>query len=209
METEAKANSTIATQNNSHSSIVLRGVRLQWHGSVVNFVAADTSNLRYALRHFTHRQFCQRGRAARIVAEQFQKLTPLQFSHLHQNKGHAVHVPTFLCHTTHGSQFVRDDFIGYLLWNSQPHFLLEAPFSNLNNMAKRGTFNSTQALELILQEGSDDKTEVDHYESSNESVEDEDFFGQRSWNRRQPRLFERWRRGNQQWNPAWYYWCRF
>ena len=42
-------------------------------------------------------------------------------------------------------------------------------------MAKRGTFNSTQALELILQEGSDDKTEVDHYESNNESVEDEDF----------------------------------
>ena len=42
-------------------------------------------------------------------------------------------------------------------------------------MAKRGTFNSTQALELILQEGSDDKTEVYYYESSNESVEDEDF----------------------------------
>ena len=53
--------------------------------------------------------------------------------------------------------------------------MLQAPFSSLNNMAKRGTFNSTQALELILQEGSDDKTEVDHYESSNKSVEDEDF----------------------------------
>ena len=42
-------------------------------------------------------------------------------------------------------------------------------------MAKRWTFDSTQALELILQDGSDDETEVDHYESSNESVEDEDF----------------------------------
>jgi len=42
-------------------------------------------------------------------------------------------------------------------------------------MVKRWTFDSTQALELILQDGSDDKTEVDHYESSNKSVEDEDF----------------------------------
>ena len=42
-------------------------------------------------------------------------------------------------------------------------------------MAKRGTFDRTQVLELILQDSSDDKTEVDHYESSNESVEDEDF----------------------------------
>ena len=140
--------------------------------ALFNFFASD---LRYALRYLTQQQFCQRGRAARIVAAQYLKLTPLQLSHLHQNKGHVVHILTFLHHTTHGSQFVRDDFIGYLLWNSQPHFLLEAPFSNLNNMAKRGTFNSTQALELILQEGSDDKTEVDHYESSNKSVEDEDF----------------------------------
>ena len=42
-------------------------------------------------------------------------------------------------------------------------------------MAKRWTFDSTQALELILQDSSDDKTEVDHHESSNKSVEDEDF----------------------------------
>ena len=42
-------------------------------------------------------------------------------------------------------------------------------------MAKRRTFDSTQALELIHQDGSDDETEVDHYESNNESVEDEDF----------------------------------
>ena len=42
-------------------------------------------------------------------------------------------------------------------------------------MAKRGTFDSTQVLELVLQDSSDDKTEVDHYESSNESVEGEDF----------------------------------
>ena len=52
--------------------------------------------------------------------------------------------------------------------------MLEAPFS-YNNMAKRRTFDSTQALELIHQDGSDDETEVDHYESNNESVEDEDF----------------------------------
>ena len=42
-------------------------------------------------------------------------------------------------------------------------------------MAKWWTFNNFQALELILQPGSDDELEVDHYESSNESVEDEDF----------------------------------
>ena len=42
-------------------------------------------------------------------------------------------------------------------------------------MAKRRTFDSTQALELILQDSSDYETEVDHYESSNKSVEDEDF----------------------------------
>ena len=34
-------------------------------------------------------------------------------------------------------------------------------------------------------------------------------FGQHSWNRPQSRLFEQWRRGNQQWNPAWHYWCQF
>ena len=62
-----------------------------------------------------------------------------------------------------------------LLSNSQPHFLLQAPSSSSNNMAKRGTFDSTQVLELILQDGSDNETEVDHYESSNESVKDEDF----------------------------------
>ena len=32
-----------------------------------------------------------------------------------------------------------------------------------------------QVLELILQPGSDGELEVDHYESSNENVEDEDF----------------------------------
>ena len=42
-------------------------------------------------------------------------------------------------------------------------------------MAKWQTFNSFQALKLILQPGSDDELEVNHYESSNESVEDEDF----------------------------------
>ena len=42
-------------------------------------------------------------------------------------------------------------------------------------MAKWCTFNSFQALKLILQPGSDDELEVNHYESSNESVEDEDF----------------------------------
>ena len=42
-------------------------------------------------------------------------------------------------------------------------------------MAKSQTFNSFQALELILQPGSDDELEVDHYESRNKSVEDEDF----------------------------------
>ena len=42
-------------------------------------------------------------------------------------------------------------------------------------MAKWRTFNSFQALKLILQPDSDDELEVDHYESSNESVEDEDF----------------------------------
>ena len=34
--------------------------------------------------------------------------------------------------------------------------------------------NSFQALKLILQPSSDNELEVDHYESSNESVEDED-----------------------------------
>ena len=47
--------------------------------------------------------------------------------------------------------------------------------SDLRNMAKRRTVRLAQALELILQRGSDDETEVDHYESSNESVEEEDF----------------------------------
>ena len=42
-------------------------------------------------------------------------------------------------------------------------------------MAKWQTFNSFQALKLILQPGSDDELEVDHYGSSNKSVEDEDF----------------------------------
>ena len=42
-------------------------------------------------------------------------------------------------------------------------------------MAKWLPFNNFQALELILQPGSDDELEVNHYESSNESVEDEDF----------------------------------
>ena len=42
-------------------------------------------------------------------------------------------------------------------------------------MVKRQTFNSFQALKLILQPGSDNELEVDHYESSNENVEDEDF----------------------------------
>ena len=76
-----------------------------------SILAASTSILRYALRYLMQRQFCQRGHAARIVV-QFLKLTPLQLLHLHQNKGHAVHIPTFLRHTTHGFQFVRDDFIG-------------------------------------------------------------------------------------------------
>ena len=44
--------------------------------------------------------------------------------------------------------------------------------SDLRNMANQRTVRLAQALELILQRGSDDKTEVDHYESSNESVED-------------------------------------
>ena len=34
---------------------------------------------------------------------------------------------------------------------------------------------SFQALKLILQPGSDDELQANHYESSNESVEDEDF----------------------------------
>ena len=42
-------------------------------------------------------------------------------------------------------------------------------------MVKWRTFNSFQTLKLILQPGSDDELEVGHYESSNESVEDEDF----------------------------------
>ena len=42
-------------------------------------------------------------------------------------------------------------------------------------MVKWWIFNSFQALKLILQPGSDDELEVGHYESSNESVEDEDF----------------------------------
>ena len=42
-------------------------------------------------------------------------------------------------------------------------------------MEKRQTFNSFQVLKLILQPGSDDELEVDHYENSNESAEDEDF----------------------------------
>ena len=42
-------------------------------------------------------------------------------------------------------------------------------------MTKRQTFNSFEALELILQPGSDDALEVDHYESSNKNVEDKDF----------------------------------
>ena len=42
-------------------------------------------------------------------------------------------------------------------------------------MVKRQTFNSFQALNLILQPGSDDELEVDHYKSSHERVEDEDF----------------------------------
>ena len=42
-------------------------------------------------------------------------------------------------------------------------------------MAKRQTFNSFQVLKLILQPDSDDELEVDHYENSNQSVEDEDF----------------------------------
>ena len=42
-------------------------------------------------------------------------------------------------------------------------------------MAKWWTFNSFRALKLILQPGSDDELEVKHYESSNESVEDENF----------------------------------
>ena len=42
-------------------------------------------------------------------------------------------------------------------------------------MVKRQTFNSFEALELIPQPGSDDALEVDHYESSNKKVEDEDF----------------------------------
>ena len=42
-------------------------------------------------------------------------------------------------------------------------------------MVKQQTFNSFQALKLILQPGSVDELEVNHYGSSNESVEDEDF----------------------------------
>ena len=41
--------------------------------------------------------------------------------------------------------------------------------------AKRGTFNNFQGLKLILQPGSDDELEVDHYDRSNKIVEDEDF----------------------------------
>ena len=41
-------------------------------------------------------------------------------------------------------------------------------------MVKWQTLNSFQALKLILQPSSDNELEVDHYESSNESVEDED-----------------------------------
>ena len=41
-------------------------------------------------------------------------------------------------------------------------------------MAKWQTLNCFQAVKLILQPSSDDELEVDHYESSNESVEDED-----------------------------------
>ena len=39
-------------------------------------------------------------------------------------------------------------------------------------MPKRRTFSSFHALEPIMQPGSDDELEVDHYESRNESVED-------------------------------------
>ena len=42
-------------------------------------------------------------------------------------------------------------------------------------MAKRRTFNSFHALKLILQPGSYGDLEVDHYESSNKSVEHGDF----------------------------------
>ena len=42
-------------------------------------------------------------------------------------------------------------------------------------MAKRRGFNTSQVLELVLQHGSDEELEVDHYEGSNEITEDEDF----------------------------------
>ena len=40
---------------------------------------------------------------------------------------------------------------------------------------ERRTFNNFQCLKLILQPGSDNELEVDHYERSNKVVEDEDF----------------------------------
>ena len=80
-------------------------------------------------------------------------------------------------------------------------------------MAKRGTFNSTQALELILQEGSDDKTEVYYYESSNKSVEDEDFLDDVPEINNDPDyLSDEDGEINNEMRPDWYYWwewCRF
>ena len=42
-------------------------------------------------------------------------------------------------------------------------------------IVKRQNFNTFQAQELILQSGSGDEIEVNHYESSSKSAEDEDF----------------------------------
>ena len=121
------------------------------------------------------RQFCQRGRAAKIVAVQYLKLTPLQLRIYTKTKAmQCTFQPSYV--TQHMVSSLTISLVN-LLWNSQPHFLLEVPFSNLNT-AKRRTFDGTQVLELILQDGSDNETEVDHYDSIWEQQwvsEDEDF----------------------------------
>ena len=71
-------------------------------------------------------------------------------------------------------------FLDWLSENepTNPRFCLPAHWNARNSLfgdGKTGTVNSFQALNLILQPGLDDKLEVEHYESSIESVEDEDF----------------------------------
>ena len=93
------------------------------------------------------------------------KLTEIAISHIHTNKSHLV---LQICNM-------------FLRWISKnkltnPRFCLAACWNAWNSFLWwRNSGLSFQALKLILQPGSDDELPVDHYESSNESVEDEDF----------------------------------